>query len=304
MEPNKIQYELLSMRSIAQQLNDRVFTDYYTRLMLIARALFKWNNLPNGIDEKWIERYLFNDGSCIFYKDPNMGFMVAGTGYAGPLNAYSEPTQLQPIAPNYTYEGPELMNNDNAVIIRNNDDMVPTAPTIQLYAMRLTDIDRTITTNIIAQKVPLIIKTSNKQLQTFKNVIRQRNDNEPVIYGDKSLETDNIQVLKTDAPVVFDKLEVQKHMVYNECMGFLGINNANMDKRERLVADEVAANDEQIRAAEDVMLKARQRAAELINQIFKLDEPVTVERRTLDVPMFEDIRDDVNIKEEKGGEDE
>ena len=303
MKPNQPQYELLSMRSIAQQLNDRVFTDYYTRLMLIARALFKWNNLPNGIDEKWIERYLFRDGSCIFYKDPIMGFMVAGTGYAGPLNAYSEPTLLQPIAPNYMYEGPELMNNDNAVIIRNNDDMVPTAPTIQLYAMRLTDIDRTITTNVIAQKIPLIIKTSNKQLQTFKNVIRQRNDNEPVIYGDKSLDTDNsISVLKTDAPIVFDKLEVQKHMVWNECMSFLGVNNANMDKRERVVTGEVEANDEQIRASEDVMLKARQKAAELINQIFGTN--VSVERRTLDVPIPEDINEDVDVKDEKGGEDE
>lgn len=303
MKPNQPQYELMSMRSIAQQLNDRVFTDYYTRLMLIARALFKWNNLPNGLDEKWIERYLFRDGSCIFYKDNVLGLMVAGTGYAGPLNAYSEPTLLQPIAPNYMYEGPELMNNENAVIIRNNDDMVPTAPTIQLYAMRLTDIDRTITTNVIAQKIPLIIKTSNRQLQTFKNVIRQRNDNEPVIYGDKSLDTtEAIQVLKTDAPIVFDKLEVQKHMVWNECMSFLGVNNANMDKRERVVTGEVEANDEQIRASEDVMLKARQKAAELINGIFGTN--VSVERRTLDVPIPEDINEDVDVKEEKGGEDE
>lgn len=303
MKPNQPQYELMSMRSIAQQLNDRVFTDYYTRLMLIARALFKWNNLPNGLDEKWIERYLFRDGSCIFYKDTVLGLMVAGTGYAGPLNAYSEPTLLQPIAPNYMYEGPELMNNENAVIIRNNDDMVPTAPTIQLYAMRLTDIDRTITTNVIAQKIPLIIKTSNRQLQTFKNVIRQRNDNEPVIYGDKSLDTtEAIQVLKTDAPIVFDKLEVQKHMVWNECMSFLGVNNANMDKRERVVTGEVEANDEQIRASEDVMLKARQKAAELINGIFGTN--ISVERRTLDVPIPEDINEDVDVKDEKGGEDE
>lgn len=303
MKPNQPKYELMSMRSIAQQLNDRVFTDYYTRLMLIARALFKWNNLPNGLDEKWIERYLFRDGSCIFYKDTVLGLMVAGTGYAGPLNAYSEPTLLQPIAPNYMYEGPELMNNENAVIIRNNDDMVPTAPTIQLYAMRLTDIDRTITTNVIAQKIPLIIKTSNRQLQTFKNVIRQRNDNEPVIYGDKSLDTtEAIQVLKTDAPIVFDKLEVQKHMVWNECMSFLGVNNANMDKRERVVTGEVEANDEQIRASEDVMLKARQKAAELINGIFGTN--ISVERRTLDVPIPEDINEDVDVKEEKGGEDE
>ena len=52
-------YEIIKQSSIAKNLNDRTFSDYYYRLMLIARSLFKWENLPNGIDEKWIEKYLF-----------------------------------------------------------------------------------------------------------------------------------------------------------------------------------------------------------------------------------------------------
>ena len=70
-----------------------------------------------------------------------------------------------------------------------------------------------------------------------------------------------------------------------------------MDKRERLVADEVQANNEQVQASEDVMLKARQRACEEINRIFGTN--ISVERRKLDkIPDFDEFID-VNRKEEQ-----
>lgn len=277
--------KLLGYKSFSKRLNDRVLTDYYFRLMLIARALFKWENLPNGLDEKWIERYLFSEGACMFYKDPIRGFMVAQIGETGPLNYYDEPTTIRPYATNYIYEGPTLTNNVNAVIIRNNDDMLPTSPTIQLYAYKLTNIDRTIDTNVIAQKTPIVVKCSDKQRVSFKNAINQRNDNEPVIYADKSMNTEDIEVLDIKAPIVFDKLQIQKHAVWNECMTYLGINNANMDKRERLVDDEVQANNEQVQASEDIFLKARQKACEEINRIFKTN--ISVKRRNLSKEVLE-----------------
>jgi hypothetical protein len=54
-------------------------------------------------------------------------------------------------------------------------------------------------------------------------------------------------------------------------MTFLGINNSNQDKRERLVADEVAANDQQISAARNSAMGARKYACEQINKRFGLD---------------------------------
>ena len=185
----------LSYKSMARTLNDRVLGDYFYRLMLISRALFKWDNLPNGIDENWIERYLFSEGKCLFYKDPTIGFMVAKMGECGNLNYYDEPTKVRPYATNYLYEGEQLENNVNCVIIKNNDIMIPTSPTIQLYAYKLTNIDRTIDVNIIAQKTPIIVKCSDKQRLSLKNAINQRNDNEPVIYADKNLDMSSIEVL-------------------------------------------------------------------------------------------------------------
>lgn len=269
--------DIKSYKNASKQLNDRIYSDYFYRLMLISKALFKWENLPDGIDERFIERYLFTEGECLFFKDKKLGYMVTKVVNNGQYNAYLEPTRVRPFAYNYQYDGPELFNNENCVIIKNNDDSIPTFPTIDLYAFKLTDIDMTIRTNIMNQKTPVVITCSDKQKLSLKNVINQRNENEIAIYGDKGLDMNQINVLDLRSPVVFDKLQIEKHDVWNECMTFLGINNANQDKKERLVADEVGANNEQVEASEDVMLKARQHCADLINQMFGLN--IQVKRR-------------------------
>lgn len=294
------EYTILNFENVANQINDLTFTDYFYRLMLLSRSVFKWNNLPEGIDEKWIEQYLFAEGKCLFFYDDEKGFMVTKCTDAGTLNYYDEPTKLKPIGTNYT--GESLKNDVDCVLIRNNDEMIPTSPTIQLYACRLTEIARTIDINIMAQKTPVIIKCSDKQRTSLKQVYKNWNGNEPVIFGDKSLELDKFDVLKTDAPIVFDKLQIQKHAIWNEVMTFLGINNANMDKRERLVDDEVQANNEQIELSAQVMLKSRERACERINEIFgdKLKEKITVEIRKPEIEEIEELSKVVNIS--KGSE--
>jgi len=267
--------DVLTYKSVAKVLNDLTFRDYYNRLELIARSVFKWNNLPNGMDEKWIERYLFEEGRCVFFHDKDKSYAVAKVTDSGQVNMYDEPTDVSPVATNYTYES--LKNDKQCVVIRNNDIEIPTSHTIKLYALRLTEITRTIDVNVNAQKTPKIALCSEKQRQSMKKVIKQTDDNELVIFGDNILDIDSIKVLDVNAPIVFDKLQVQKHAIWNEAMTYLGANNANQDKKERLVADEVSANNEQVNISADVMLKARERACERINKLFNLD--ISVELR-------------------------
>lgn len=288
-------YYLMEYESVNKQLNNRVYTNYFYRLMLISKSLFKWNNLPNGINEKWIEKYLFTEGNCVFYKDPTFGFMVTKFAINGKLNFYDEPTILTPYATDY-YEVPTLENNIDCVIIRNNDDSIPTFPTIQMYSALLTNIQRTIDTNIEAQKMPQIVKCSDKQKLSLKQAMKQKADNEPVIYADKSIDDAKVEVLKTDTPVVFPQLQIQKMNVWNECMTYLGINNANTDKKERLISNEVDANDQLVKACEDVMLKAREQACKDINKMFGLN--ISVERRTSLKNDFESIEDDSESERE------
>lgn len=259
---------MLDFDKYEKNLNNRTFTEYYKRLKLLAKSLFKWNNLPNGINEKWIENFLFGEGKCMFFNHSELGFMVARCSEQGTLNEYDEPTTLRPVICNYNGDIGEYENGENCVLIRNNDDCIPTSNSIKLYAYRLTDVTRTIDINISAMKTPVLILCTKNQKATLLNIYKQWNGFDPVIYADKEVDLSGVKVLKTDAPVVFDKLQIEKNHIWNECMTFMGINNANMDKRERLVDDEVQANNEQIEIFAQTMLKAREQACKEINELF------------------------------------
>lgn len=294
MEGNLDNYQLLSYKSVAQFSNNITFSYYYYKMMLIVKSLFDWKNLPNNMEARWIERYLFADGKCVFFKDKNLGFMVAGYAQDAGINCYGDPTNVTPVATNYVFSGDKpLTNGENCYVIRNNDLMLPEFAVVRYYAYKLCNLDRAIDVNIEAQKTPTLITCSDKQRLSLKQALNQRKDNEPVIYADDSFDKDLIKVIDLNAPAVFKDLQTQKHMILNEFFTDIGVNNANMDKKERMVANEVEANNEQVKASEDVLLKSREEACKQINRIFGLN--ISVERKNLDkIPEYKDIIEEEN----------
>ena len=270
---------IISPKSFTRNLNNITYTDYFYKLKMLATSRFEWENLPNGMDEKWIENFLFNHGQCVIYNDENRGLMVAECVTNGTVNNYNEPTVISPAG--VDVDSRPLVVGQDCVLIRNNDDIIPTSFFVQLFAYRLSQVSRTIDVNVNAQKTPVLVVGTEKQKLTLKNVYTQWNGNEPVIFGDKSLDTTELKVLKTDAPIVFPQLQEQKQNIWNECLTFLGINNANTDKRERLITDEVAANNVHIDLSAECFLKSRQKAVEQINKLYKLN--IRVKMREQDI---------------------
>lgn len=246
-------------------LNNATFCDYYNRLQLLARSVFKWTGLPNGIPERFIEETLFNYGVCVFFDHSTLGLMVAKLTQSGTINYYGDPASVQAYG---TGLDPVDIDFDKCVLIRNNDMMLPTSLTNYLYACRLSEVERTLDVNIKAQKFPNIVHCNDKQLLTIKNIIKKWKGNEPFIVADKKVNLEDMQVLNTNAPFVSDKLLIYKHNLWNEYMTFLGLNNANTDKRERLITDEANSNNQLIEASFNVMYKQRKLACEQINAMF------------------------------------
>ena len=77
-----------------------------------------------------------------------------------------------------------------------------------------------------------------------------------------------VQAMKTDAPFVADKLNTLKRQTWNEAMTIFGVENANVEKRERLVTDEVLSNLGSVQAQRYTMLNSRRQAADKINKMF------------------------------------
>lgn len=256
-------------------INMLTFRDYLNRLTLMARSIFEWHNLPYSVSERYLEEALFYYGKAVFVNDKTMGILGLKCVPSGEINVYDEPTYLTAYSINYNKQ----YKREDCVYIRNNDDCFPTRSTIQLFAQRLYEIERTIDVNVKGQKFPIMIKCNEKERLTFKNLMAKYDGNEPFIYGTDNIDIGGIAAIKTDSPYVADKLTILKHNIWNEAMTFLGIKNANMDKRERLVTDEVDANDEQTSIAAQTMLISRQRACDEYNRLFKPEKPIFVTMR-------------------------
>lgn len=291
---------LYNYETTAKFLNDRVFTHYFNELMLIAKSIYEWVGLPDNMDEKWIENYLFSEGKCLFFDDPIRGKMVTSLAPQSRFNYYNEETLVRPFAVDYT--GDILLNGEDCVIIRNNDESIPTSISIQLFAYKLAQVERTIQVNIEAQKTPIVIECTEKERTSFKNFMKQRNDNEPMIMVTEKANINGIKVHDLKAPAVFKELELQKHMIWNEAMTFLGLNNSNQDKKERLVVNEVESNNEQVEGCLNAGLKARERACREINRIFGLN--VSVRKRIQDTPKLADSELSEEVPNDSEGGDE
>lgn len=252
-------------------INNETYQMYYSRLRDYALSMFKWEGLPDSINERFLEIKMFEEGKVVFFEDPQLGYLALPVTLGQMINVYQEPTGYRAVSINYQKD----LSPDNAVVIWNNYSRTPIKPIIEQYAYRLFQVERIMDVNLQAQRTPILILADESQRLTMENAYKMYEGNEPFIFGNKSgFDKDAVQVLKTDAPFISDKLMEYKHNLWNEAMTFLGIGNAKQDKRERLVSDEVSANDEQIEGSRFIWLQARQDACTKINEMFGLNVSV------------------------------
>lgn len=248
--------------------NNATYIQYYNRLTELSISMFEWKNLPDTIDERYLELALFSMGMCVFFKDEVMGYLALRTTISGGFNVYRIPIRRRAFADNgYNKE----LTIDDSVIIYNNLIHTNSMLDVRLFANKLADLDRTIQVNARAQKTPVLIKCDENQRLTMLNLYKEYDGNAPVIYGDKALNANGLTVLKTDAPYNADKLYTLKTQVWNEALTYLGISNINSVKKERMITDEVTRNQGGVVASRYSRLESRRKACEQINKMFGLD---------------------------------
>lgn len=254
--------------------NNRTYQQYYNRLTELALSMFEWKNLPKTVDSRFLEMCLFSDGMSVFFEDEELGFLALQCMIGGHLNVYRIPTERRAYASNgYNRQ----LDNTNSVIIFNNFLHTNSMLDIEMFSLRLYNLDRAIDVNANAQKTPVLITCTENERLTLVNLYNQYDGNEPVIYGNKNLDPNALKVLKTDAPYVADKLYELKTQIWNEALTYLGISNINVVKKERMITDEVTRNMGGTVASRYSRLESRRQACEKINEMFDLN--ITVDYR-------------------------
>lgn len=263
--------------NITDLLNDLTFRIIFDKYKLIAINAFQWDGLPEGIEERHIEKILFDNGKAIFFKDPEQSFMCLKAQDSGKYNVNGDP--LGYLATGFGYN--KHYNADSCVIIENNKLRVATYNFVMFYVNKLTEAERTMDVNVKSVKTPYIIACDDKDVMSFKRIFQQVDGNVPAIYADKALNIDSITALKTDSKFLCNELMDYKKSVENELLTFLGLNNTPTEKRERLITDEANSNNQLITSFSEIQLEARQLACERINKMYGLN--VSVKRRVENV---------------------
>lgn len=264
-------------RNSPAENDETILQGMYERILgELAMNRFKWSGFPDSVDTRFLEMQLHTNGLVVVFRDTgsrkrpgtDMIFALRATP-SGMRNIMDNPTV-------YTLSGPGVEQHFQGVQLAINK-CVPIWPNyfrqtdwdiITTYSRKLAKIDRTIEINLeSARRTKILVYDENTRLSA-ENINRQIDAGEPSIRVKYDLGQ-MIQALDLGVdPKSIETLSVVRQRLWSEAMGLLGINNANQDKKERLVESEVSANDDQVDNMRFVNLNSRQDACMKMRKMF------------------------------------
>lgn len=261
--------------TLTDLLNHLTYRTIFNKYSLLAQTCFEWEGLPDGIQQKHIEKFLFDHGKAVFFKAEGMSYMCLKCDDAGKQNVYGEPLYFNATGVGYN----KRLKAENCVVIDNNPLRLSTYDFIMFYCNKLCEAERTMDVNVKSVKTPVVFACDDKDVLSFKRLFQQVDGNTPAIFADKGLSLDAINVFKTDAKFLCNDLMDYKKSVENELLTFLGFDNLAVDKKERVNLSEANSNNQITETFSELQLTSRQLACEKINEMYGLS--LSVKRKEI-----------------------
>jgi hypothetical protein len=259
---------------------------YQRVLSELAMNRFHWDGLPDSVDQRYLELQLFFNALAVYYKDETFGQEFAlQASQIGQLDMKQNPLHFIITGGMFVDNKGNIFQSKtvdakDCVPIWANYMRIPDLDIVNLFSQKLSELERTVEINSANARLNRVIVTNNKQRLTTQNILKQIDEGQNNIQVSGSMQDLSfIQTFDLSVnPDSYEKLDILLNRTWNRAMGLLGIDNANQDKKERLVAAEVGANDEQTNLMKFVNLNARRIAAEQISK--KYNRTVTVDYNT------------------------
>lgn len=275
----------------ADWVNSLTVQDWRSYLLGLAITRFEWVNCPEELDPRFIELCLTTYGWGCFF-EPMAGYLAfCPATQDNNLDMYYNPRKVRLVPANgeglndaSSWEryckrsvcqdevGNLVIHEQDAVACFDNMLREPLVYKIELAAMRLSRIYRAADVNVNAQLTPWVgvaKETAKLDLERYMNQVLGM---ESVVLTDEAFASNvTAQTIPTTAPFVADDLLNLGDRHINRILTQLGIDNAFSQKKEREVAGEMNANNEQIYVAREQALRCRQAAARKCNELFGTD---------------------------------
>ena len=249
---------------------DTALNDFIDNMLIKCNQMFEYKNLPDSVPKRVLERFLLENGYCIFTKE-NDRFIVLTGGLGGDLNEYYEYTKCIVSNP-YLKLNKEYTINDDCVLIRNDSKMKGLIPLLEKYGVLCGDCEISINMLTNNLRTQFFISASDDKTKTNADLfIKKLVDGELSVIGENQfLEGVRVHNVSSQANYIQQFIELNQYLkasAFNE----IGLDaNFNM-KRERLTVNEVELNTSILIPLADNMLEERKNAIELINKKYGLN---------------------------------
>lgn len=250
----------------------RFFEKY---LLQEAISVFRWE-LPELWDRDYFLYSLFYFGRCAVINTDRFGVIPQFCGLRG-YDVFYRPTNA--VITNPLLKGildPEI--GKDCTVFRLNADFSGLMDIVTFYADQMALCAQTAGINTMNSKLSYVFFAKNKAAaESWKKMVDKILSGEPIAVVDKELQNE----AGGDAWKLFQQ-NVRNNYIAGDLLQDLrkweqmfltavGIPNANTEKKERLITDEVAANNVEVCSNAAMWLERLQRVAEQTNKMFNLD---------------------------------
>ena len=248
----------------------------YFRKYLLQKAIsvFKWT-LPEEWDEDYFKYTLYGLGYIAVLNTRTFGVICQG-GALGGYNLYYRPSYIMVTNPRLKETSTADIDKDCA-IIKLQPDYSSIMDMVGYYADKMALASEALDMNLVNVKTATIFGATNKtQAESFKKMYDKLSEGDPAVFIDKQLLDDNGQpnwfpfVQNMTQQYISDKILSDMRKIEAEFDTEIGIPNANTDKAERLITDEVNANNVETATRCELWLESIKKGVDKANSMYGL----------------------------------
>lgn len=269
------------------KLNRHLQIFYESLLYNIYTSAYKWENLPEGIDARYLERSLICHGTAFIWQDDILGPVGLAANAGGNVNAYGIPHTWHCFG-----QGgfSQRVPNRDGVYIFNTNDRFSDLNAIMMFAERLAQTDISVDVNIRLQRFPGVIVCDEKEKLTWENLMLQYDGGSYMIFTKKDINLgESVQHIDFKVPYLADKLEYSKRDLLADAMHYIGVQVSSSNKQERLASTEIDSFIGYVEACRAMHLSPRQDGAERMNKKFGWNASVDINKDFVNMLKIADV---------------
>lgn len=221
---------------------------YRQKLLRLIIQRFKWENIPSNWEYDYFIEHLFLDG-VIGITDTSAGILALKCGLTG-IGIFEQPTEM--IFANPVLGSFRRTIGEDGEYIKLQYDYHGVGWILDRYSALLAMCDSSIAVNLLNTKATWVFGATNKtQAETFKALYDDITMGKPAVFtstGNTGMIKEQMFTMPAKENFIADDVQLLKRKIVNEFLTDIGINNTNLDKRERLTDDEVNANNDEVLA--------------------------------------------------------